>query len=79
MRQAGVGPLPTRLRPELAPELAEAVELYNMMGGLDWTALPVMFGLYGVRDPEATIVRLAIIRDALGAPRDRKSGTAKRS
>lgn len=44
--------------------------MYNIMGGLEWTALPVMFVLFSISDPAATITRLAIIRDALNAPRD---------
>lgn len=46
------------------------MELFNLMGGLDWAALPIMFALFDVRDPAAMITRLAIIRDAVNAPRD---------
>lgn len=71
MRRGGVsGPLPATLRPQLSPELAEALELFNIMGGLEWGAIPIMFALYEVKDPERMITRLAIIRDALNEPRD---------
>lgn len=33
------------------------------MGGLDWTALPVVADLLGVDDIEAWIVQLAALRD----------------
>lgn len=41
------------------------------MGGLEWQAIPVVFALYDVQDPEAMIMRLAMIRDAHQAPHDK--------
>ena len=71
MRLGGVsGPLPASLRPTLDPDLSEALEMYNLMGGLEWSALPIMFAMFDIKDPAATIVRLAIIRDAANRPRD---------
>jgi hypothetical protein len=36
-----------------------------MGGELNWSAIPLVAGLLGVRDPEAFIVSLAGIRDGL--------------
>ncbi len=33
------------------------------MGGLDWTALPLVCDLLGIRDPEPLVLQLITIRD----------------
>ena len=33
------------------------------MGGIDWSALPIVIDLLGVADPEALITQLVAIRD----------------
>jgi hypothetical protein len=35
------------------------------MGGLDWTALPMVADLFGITDLESFIAQLAAIRDHL--------------
>lgn len=40
------------------------------MGGLEWSALPLLFAVYDVKDPENMIARLAIIRDKVNTPPD---------
>lgn len=42
--------------------------LYELMGGLDLAALPTLIGIYDIQDPEALLVRLALIRENLGTP-----------
>jgi hypothetical protein len=44
------------------PESQQAVEAWNIMGGLNWTALPVVVELLGVDDVELLIEQLVIIR-----------------
>ena len=34
-----------------------------MMGGLDWTALPIVVDLLGVEDVETLVVQLTTLRD----------------
>jgi len=41
-----------------------AVAAWNLMGGLDWSALPVVVEVLGVREPEVLITQLVAIRDA---------------
>lgn len=60
--------MPPHLRPQADPDHLEALEIYNLMGGLDWAAVPMVFGLRDVRDPEMMLIRLAIIRDKLSEP-----------
>lgn len=46
------------------PEGADlARRAWNLMGGLDWAALPVVVELLGVADPERLVYQLAAIRD----------------
>ena len=37
---------------------------WNLMGGLDWSALPVVCEMFGVREPDVLITQLVAIRDA---------------
>lgn len=34
-----------------------------MMGGLDWSALPMVCDLIGINDPEPVVLQLVMIRD----------------
>jgi hypothetical protein len=48
----------------VSAEVRIAIAGWNMMGGeLNWTALPIVAGLLGVKDPEAFIAGLTGIRD----------------
>ena len=38
---------------------------WNTMGGLDWSALPVLVEMLGVRDPEPFITQLVAIRERM--------------
>jgi len=52
------------IQPEPPPTTAMlAVEAWNLMGGLDWGALPVVCAMIGVEDPENLIRQLVVIRD----------------
>lgn len=41
-----------------------AVAAWNMAGGLDWSALPVVCEVLGIREPDVLIAQLVAIRDA---------------
>lgn len=56
------GPLPPGAPPA---GLEVAVQAWNMMGGLDWNALPVIADLLGVEDMELLINQLVVIRNGL--------------
>jgi hypothetical protein len=52
------------IQPEPPPDGAKfAVEAWNLMGGMDWEALPVVCAMIGVEDPEILIRQLVMIRD----------------
>ncbi|HRI90385.1 MAG TPA: hypothetical protein PLS93_01885 [Accumulibacter sp.] len=40
------------------------------MGGIDWSALPIVIDLLGVSDPETLITQLVAIRDHQTAHRE---------
>ncbi len=40
-----------------------SLKAWNLMGGIDWAALPVVAELMGITDIEALIADLATIRD----------------
>lgn len=60
--------LPDHIRPVADPDHLEALELFNLMAGLDWSALPLLFALRDVEDPELMVIRLAIIREQMNKP-----------
>lgn len=43
-----------------------------MGGQIDWGALPILVGMFGVDDVEALVNDLVTVRDALRRERDRK-------
>lgn len=50
--------------PAQTPEGAEvAVEAWNLMAGLDWSALPLVVEMLGVEDVERLIRNLVTIRE----------------
>lgn len=56
--------MPPRLRlaaPE--PGTALAIRAWNVMGGIDWAALPVVAELFGISDIDLLIHQLVAIRD----------------
>lgn len=57
--------LPPQLRPAV-PDVSTgfAVKAWNLMGGIDWTALPAVAELLGIRDLDILIHQLAVIRDS---------------
>ena len=40
-----------------------AVEVWNMMGGLDWHALPVVCEMFGISDVDELVRDLVTIRE----------------
>lgn len=64
--------LPDAIRPKTAaPPLGRlAITAWNMMGGLDWAALPAVADLLGVQDIDTFIGLLVAIRDDQAAPQD---------
>ena len=40
-----------------------ALQAWNMMGGLDWAALPMVCDLLGIHDLEPLVFQLLMIRD----------------
>ncbi len=45
------------------PESQIALSAWNLMGGLDWQALPIVAEMIGVTDIETLVVQLVAIRD----------------
>jgi len=46
------------------PECELSVKVWNAMGGtIDWNALPILTEIYGVKDIEALIAQLIVMRD----------------
>ena len=41
-----------------------AVKAWNLMGGMDWAALPIVAEVIGYTDIEKLVVQLVAIRDA---------------
>ena len=51
-------------------EFALSVKAWNLMGGLDWLALPVVADMLGLQDIERLVADLATIRDWYKRSRD---------
>ena len=49
--------------PEQPQDVRLAVKAWNLMGGIDWAALPVVAEMLGFSDIEKLIVQLVAIRD----------------
>lgn len=54
---------PAHLRPELDMELSLAVTLAGYMRGLDWAAIPMLFDLFAVTNPERMLNHLTRLRE----------------
>jgi hypothetical protein len=39
------------------------VQAWNIMGGLDWQALPIVVAMLGISDPEDLIMQLVAVRE----------------
>lgn len=55
--------LPAAIQPAQSSDTAQAIHAWNLMGGLDWAALPVIVELLGIADPEPLIYQLQAIRN----------------
>ena len=57
--------LPEQLRPAGQPttEIALAIRAWNLCGGMEWEAIPIVADILGVRDVERLIYQMTIIRD----------------
>ena len=58
--------MPEHVRPvlQLGGECALSVRAWNIMGGIDWAALPVVAEMLGIEDIETLVSQLVAIRDA---------------
>jgi hypothetical protein len=45
-----------------------SVAAWNLMGGLDWTALPVVVEMLGITDVDALVRDLVVIRESQKEP-----------
>ncbi|MGL6245648.1 hypothetical protein [Pseudomonas sp.] len=58
--------MPGVLKPvEPTAEQRLIIRAWNLMGGLDWAALPTVADLLGITDIEIFVAQLAAIRDHL--------------
>ena len=56
--------LPPQLRPAAADrQTSLAIRAWNVMGGLDWAALPVVSEMFGISDIDIFVHQLTAIRD----------------
>ena len=64
--------MPAAIRPASTPGPlgALAVQAWNTMGGLDWSALPLVAELHGVQDLDTFTALLVAIRDDQAAQQD---------
>ena len=58
--------MPEQVRPvaQLDGETALSIRAWNIMGGIDWAALPVIAEMLGIDDIETLVLQLVAIRDA---------------
>ena len=58
--------MPEQVRPvaQLDGETALLIRAWNIMGGIDWAALPVIAEMLGIDDIETLVLQLVAIRDA---------------
>jgi len=58
--------LPEQVRPvaQLDGETVLSIRAWNIMGGIDWAALPVIAEMLGIGDIETLVLQLVAIRDA---------------
>ena len=58
--------MPEQVRPvaQLDGESVLSIRAWNIMGGIDWAALPVIAEMLGIDDIETLVLQLVAIRDA---------------
>ena len=58
--------MPEQVRPvaQLDGETVLLIRAWNIMGGIDWAALPVIAEMLGIDDIETLVLQLVAIRDA---------------
>ena len=58
--------MPEQVRPvaQLDGETVLSIRAWNIMGGIDWVALPVIAEMLGIDDIETLVLQLVAIRDA---------------
>ena len=58
--------MPEQVRPvaQLDGETVLSIRAWNIMGGIDWSALPVIAEMLGIGDIETLVLQLVAIRDA---------------
>ena len=58
--------MPEQVRPvaQLGGETVLSIRAWNIMGGIDWAALPVIAEMLGIDDIETLVLQLVAIRDA---------------
>ena len=58
--------MPEQVRPvaQLDGETVLSIRAWNIMGGIDWAALPVIAEMLGIGDIETLVLQLVAIRDA---------------
>ena len=58
--------MPEQVRPvaQLDGETVLSIRAWNIMGGSDWAALPVIAEMLGIGDIETLVLQLVAIRDA---------------
>ena len=58
--------MPEQVRPvaQLDWETVLSIHAWNIMGGIDWAALPVIAEMLGIDDIETLVLQLVAIRDA---------------
>jgi hypothetical protein len=57
--------LPDQLKPAGGPpdDVAIAIHAWNLCGGMEWSAIPIVADVLGIRDVERLIHQLVAIRD----------------
>ena len=58
--------MPEQVRPvaQLDGETVLSIRAWNIMGGIDWAAIPVIAEMLGIDDIETLVLQLVAIRDA---------------
>ena len=58
--------MPEQVRPvaQLDGETVLSIRAWNIMGGIDWAALPVIAEMLGIDDIDTLVLQLVAIRDA---------------
>lgn len=49
--------------PEQSDEIRLAVRAWNLLGGMDWSGIPVIAEMLGFDDIEMLVAQLVVIRD----------------